>query len=185
MGFSEILIKEHEPIRRAIHVLEEMTSSVENGVCVDKHDINALLLFLHYFADAYHELKQENILLPIFTDPEKCVSVDPDVREQVRELLREDKDERSAIEKTRLALFAEDPFQFIMSARKLAHLLWEHAFKEERVLFPVVEKLLTPKQADLVVMRIEEADAEFGCSQRTLLMELLQELETKYLRKCA
>jgi len=185
MGFSEILLKEHEPIRRAIKVLGEMASDVENGVSIDKHDMNALLIFLHYFADAYHQLKQENILFPIFKESQKSVWIEPEVREQLHDLLKEDKEERSAIEKTRIALFSEDPFDFVASARKLTRLLWEHALKEEQILFPIAERIITPEQADVIVMRIEEADAEFGCSQRTLLMELLQELEAKYLRKAA
>ena len=176
MGFSEILIKEQEPIRRAIHVLEEIASKVESGISIDRHDVNALLLFLHCFADAYHQLKQENILFPI---------VGAHDREQVRQLLKEDKEQRSAIEKARIALFSEQPFEFVASARKLTHLLWEHVLKEERVLFPIAEEIVTQEQANTITMRIEEADADFGCSQRTLLMELLQELETKYLRKCA
>jgi hypothetical protein len=34
-------------------------------------------------------------------------------------------------------------------------------------------------------MRIEQADAEFGCAQRALLIDLLQELERKYRNKAA
>ena len=176
MGFFEILMKEQEPIRRAIHVLEEITDKVENGISVDKHDVNALLSFLHCFADAYHQLKQENILFPI---------VGAHDREEVQHLLKEDKEQRCAIEKTRIALFSEQPFEFVVTARKLTHLLWEHILKEERILFPIAEEIVTPEQASTITMRIEEADAEFGCSQRTLLIELLQELERKYLRKAA
>jgi hemerythrin-like domain-containing protein len=51
MEFSELLIKEHEPIRRAISVLEGMASDAENGRRVNRNDVNALLIFLHYFAE--------------------------------------------------------------------------------------------------------------------------------------
>ena len=53
------------------------------------------------------------------------------------------------------------------------------------MLFPLAEKLLSPKDAQDVAIRMEEADARFGRSQQKLLLELLQELEGKYLRKAA
>jgi hypothetical protein len=53
------------------------------------------------------------------------------------------------------------------------------------VLFPVARKILTRKEADDVLTRIEEADAKFGCSQRALLIEVLQELEQKYSPRAA
>jgi hemerythrin-like domain-containing protein len=65
MEFSERLIKEHEPIRRAINVLNGMVQDAEHGVAIDKHDINALLIFLHYFGDVCHQAKEESILFPI------------------------------------------------------------------------------------------------------------------------
>ena len=61
----------------------------------------------------------------------------------------------------------------------------EHALKEEQELFPMAEEILTKPEAEEVSMRFKEADASLGDSQRTLLMELLQELEGKYLRRVA
>jgi hemerythrin-like domain-containing protein len=185
MEFSELLIKEHAPIRRAINVLNGMIHDAEQGLAIDKHDINALLIFLHYFADACHQAKEENILFPILRKSETSLPLENAVREQLNDLLSEHSEERSLIEKTQVALFSEQPYEFIATARKLTQILSEHALKEEQVLFPIAEKLLTRKEADEVVMRIEQADAEFGCAQRTLLVELLQELESKYLRKAA
>jgi hypothetical protein len=49
----------------------------------------------------------------------------------------------------------------------------------------MAEEILTKPEAEEVSMRFKEADASLGDSQRTLLMELLQELEGKYLRRVA
>jgi hemerythrin-like domain-containing protein len=43
MEFSELLIKEHEPIRRAISVLEAMASDAENGRRINRNDVIELL----------------------------------------------------------------------------------------------------------------------------------------------
>jgi regulator of cell morphogenesis and NO signaling len=182
MEFSELLIKEHEPIRRAITVLEGMTNDAGNGRRINRNDVNALLIFLHYFADACHQAKEETILFPILRQSEASIRVEGVIREQLQDLLKEHSQERSLVEETQLALFSERPSEFVESARKLAKILSEHALKEEQVLFPLAKKILTRKEADEVLMRIEEADTKFGSSRRTLLVELLQELEQKYSR---
>jgi hemerythrin-like domain-containing protein len=185
MEFLELLIKEHEPIRRAISVLEGMASDAENGRRINRNDVNALLIFLHYFADACHQAKEETILFPILRESETSIRVEGVVREQLEDLLKEHSEERSLVEETQLALFSERPSDFIESARKLGKVLSEHALKEEQVLFPIARKILTRKEAEEVLTRIEEADAKFGCSQRALLIELLQELEEKYAPRAA
>src|SRR5262245_52374448 len=65
VDFSELLIKEHEPIRRATTVLEGMITDAENDRRINRSDVNALLIFLHYFADACHQAKEEAILFPV------------------------------------------------------------------------------------------------------------------------
>jgi hemerythrin-like domain-containing protein len=185
MEFSELLIKEHEPIRRAISVLEGMARDAENGRRIDRNDVNALLIFLHYFADACHQAKEETILFPILRQSETSIRVEGVVREQLEDLLKEHSEERSLVEETQLALFSEQPSEFIERARKLGKVLSEHALKEEQVLFPIAMKILSQKEAGEVLTRIEKADAKFGCSQRALLIELLQELEEKYSRRAA
>src|SRR5262249_43190907 len=113
MEFSELLIKEHEPIRRAISVLEGMASDAENGRRINRNDVNALLIFLHYFADACHQAKEETILFPILKQSKTSIRVEDVMREQVQDLLKEHNEERSLMEETQLALFSERPSEFI------------------------------------------------------------------------
>ena len=181
MEFSEVLIKEHASIRRALHVLKEMLHDAEHGLSIDEHDVNALLIFLHYFADTYHQAKEENILFPLLRRSEKFMHGDS-AREELEQLFAEHGEQRWLIEKAQLALFAKKPSEFIENAGTLVQVLSEHALKEEHALLPIAEEILTQLEAEEVSMRFEEADASFGDSQRTLLMDLLQELEGKYLR---
>jgi len=185
MEFLELLIKEHEPIRRAISVLEGMASDVENGRRINRNDVNALLIFLHYFADAFHQDREESILFPILRQSQTSIRMEDAIREQLQDLLKEHNEERSLVEETQLALFSDRPSEFVERARKLEQVLSEHTLKEEQVLFPIARKILTRKEADEVLMRIEEADAKFGGSQLRLLIELLQDLERKYSRRAA
>ena len=49
MESCSLLDSEHKAIRRAVNVLRTMTEQVEHGLPTDRHDVNALLIFLHYF----------------------------------------------------------------------------------------------------------------------------------------
>src|SRR5258708_5718950 len=97
MEFSELLIKEHESIRRAIHVLNGMTRAAEQGFSIDRHDVNALLIFLHYFVNTFHHTKEESVLFPILKQAPNLVGLDS-AREQLEELLRGHDEEQSLIE---------------------------------------------------------------------------------------
>src|SRR5262249_30245907 len=100
MEFSELLIKEHEPIRRAIIVLEGMASDVEEGRRINRNNVNALLIFLHYFGDACHQAKEETILFPILRQSQTSIRVEDGIRDQLQDLLKEHNEERSLVEET-------------------------------------------------------------------------------------
>ena len=180
MEFADLLTKEHKAIRRALDVLRTMIDQVEHGIPTDRHDVNALLLFLHYFGDACHQAKEESILFPALRSSEKFASsVEPD------RFLGGHNEERGLIETAQLALFTDKQDEFIASARKVVGLLSEHVDEEERVLFPLAEQILTREQANEVEVRLQEADAKFGFTQRKLLLDMLDHLENKYIRQAA
>jgi hemerythrin-like domain-containing protein len=180
MDFSKFLTDEHKAIRRAVDVLNAMTKQVEQGVGVDRHDVNALLIFLHYFADACHQAKEETILFPALQESVGFTSsLEPG------SLLKKHNQERSLIEQMQVTLFTETPPQFIASARRLIDVLSEHVTNEESVLFPLAEQILTREKAIEIGERMQEADANFGYTQRKLLLDLLHQLADKYIRKAA
>src|SRR5215470_2283662 len=74
MDFSKLLTEEHKAIRRAMDILNMMTEQANRGMQVDIHDVHALLLFLHYFADASHQVKEEAILFPALDASEAFTS---------------------------------------------------------------------------------------------------------------
>jgi len=176
--FTGLLTKEHYAIRRALNVLRTMTDRVEHGIPTDKHDVNALLIFFHYFGDALHQGKEESILFPALKSSDQCP-------EHVKRFLTQHSQERCLIEKTQLLLFTDREDEFIASARKLFDLFSGHADQEEHVLFPLAEGILTREQMDEVAVRLQEADGKFGYRQLDLLRDTLHQLEDKYIRKAA
>jgi len=178
--FTDLLIKEHTALRRALNVLRTMTDRVERGIATDRHDVNALLIFLHYFGDVLHQAKEESILFPALKSLNQFAAY-----AELKSLLGEHHEERGLIEKAQFMLFTDKQDEFIASARKVINLLSDHADTEEHVLFPLADRILTPAKAAEVTVKLQEADAEFGFRQRELLMDMLQRLEDKYIRKAA
>jgi hemerythrin-like domain-containing protein len=187
MQFSELFLEEHRLLRRAVAVLSTMADRAEAGISADRHDVNALLIFLHYFVDACHQAKEEFILFPALRRSLKvqCSEAADPLLGQFQHLLREHTEDRALIDKSQLALFSEKPAEFVENGRALAKLLSEHAHFEEETLFPEAEEILSQEESSLLTARMEEADAEFGASQRNLLIAMLEELERKYLPKAA
>src|SRR5688572_25991998 len=99
MGFTDLLIKEHKALRRALEVLRIMTDRVERGIPTDRHDVNALLMFFHYFGDVLHQAKEESILFPALRSSHKCAS-----SAQLQTLLGEHHEKRGLIETTQFLL---------------------------------------------------------------------------------
>ena len=180
ISFIDLLIKEHKALRRALDVLRTMTDRVECGTPADKHDVNALLIFLHYFGDVLHQGKEESILFPALKSSDKFSSF-----AELKSLLVEHHEERGLIEKAQFTLFTDKQDEFIASARRVIDSLSEHAAKEEHVLFPLARGILTTDKANEVVAKLQQADADFGFTQRELLMDVLHALEDKYIRKAA
>ena len=178
--FIDLLTAEHKALRRALNILRTMTDRVERGISTDRHDVNALLIFLHYFGDVLHQGKEESILFPALKSSNEFTSFP-----ELESLLVEHNEERGLIEKTQFALFTDKQDEFIASARKVIDLLSEHAGEEEHALFPLADKILRVAKANEVTEKLQQADAEFGLRQRKLLMDMLQELEDRYIRKAA
>ena len=188
MRFSELFLAEHQLLYRAVAVLEQMTQRADAGKNTDQHDVHALLLFLHYFVDACHQTKEESILFPALRQAHASVESRPaaaPLPEEIDKLLGEHVDDRFLIERSQIVLFSGKPEKFVEHGRALGRLLSKHAQYEEQHLFPLAEKILNREEADKVAMRMEQADAQFGASQKRLLLDMLDELERKYVPKAA
>ena len=180
LEFIDLFTAEHKALRRALKVLKMMTERVEGGIPTDRHDVNGMLVFFHWFGDVLHQSKEESILFPALRSSDRFDSFP-----ELESLLGEHHQERGLIEKAQFTLFTNRQSEFIASARELIDLITEHADEEERVLLPLAARILTTAQANDVTAKLQDADAEFGIRRRELLMDMLHHLEDKYVRKAA
>ena len=158
---------------RALDVLSEMATRVALGERVEPADVEAILNFMQVFGDECHQAKEESALFPVLM---RAAAAE---KEPLRHMLFEHDQERSLVVGLQDALKTQKGKDFIYYANKLIDLLRNHIYKEDHILFDVVDKCLTKEQDQEVV-------AEFGkfapCPD---LCRRLHALEWQYLRKTA
>lgn len=173
MKCTALLIQDHKVILRALDVLQQMAIHAENGVPLDKEDVQTLLLFLRAFADDYHQGKEESALFP------ELMQVSHAQEGPLRQMLFEHDQERSLVEGLEDSLFTKKGVEFAHYANRLTALIRNHIQKEDDILFNAVEGALSSEQDQKVV-------AEFGRFEfnRSVLSDL-RRLEWRYLSKSA
>jgi len=173
MKCTELLIQDHKVILRCLHVLEQMAALVEKGEQPAEADVAALLRFLRAFADEHHQMKEESALFPEL----RSASVAQD--RPLQQMLFEHDQERSLVEGLEDSLYAKKGAEFVLFANRLTDLIRNHIYKEDNILFDIVDRALSPEQDAKVV-------AEFNKFQiKPSFLADLRRLEWKYLRKAA
>jgi hemerythrin-like domain-containing protein len=173
MKCTELLAEDHRAMLRALDVLDEMSSRIERGERVDAADIEALLNFMRVFGDEYHQAKEESALFPVLR---RTVAAEEPA---VRHMLFEHDQERSLVAGLEDALRTRQGPDFVYFANRLSALLRNHIYKEEHILFDVVDKCFCKEDDAEVVTEFEKFEAQFPACRN------LRTLEAVYMRKTA
>ena len=179
MRSTDLLMQDHKIILRSLDVLEEMAAKVGNRVYLDPKDVEAMLHFLRVFDDEHHQTKEETALFP------QLMQSAPAEERSLRQMLFEHDQERSLVEGLEDALRTANDADFIGYAHRLSAILRNHIYKEDNILFDIVEKCLSKQQDEKVAREFEDFDRDFGIQKRRELIDSLRRLEWKYIRKSA
>ncbi len=170
------LMNEHEAILSAIQILERMIIAQEKST-LDIKDVHDFIGFLKEFADKCHHGKEEGLLFPAMVGagvPEKGGPIGAMLAEhaQGRKLIR-DMEESIATDVDRMKL--------AQAAGGYASLLRNHIQKENMVLFPMADRLLTESQLEKLYAGFEEHEEKvIGQGRHEELHAMLKSLEEKY-----
>lgn len=172
-----VLRHEHEAIVLALRVLAEIDRHAIAHDPVHQEDLLALVDFLAEFADTCHHGKEENWLFP------QLVQADAVQATPVVERLRlEHEQGRHLLARMRRRLQA--PFKaqaFHDAARAYTQLLLEHIDKENTVLLPMAERLLSADQLAALSRSFERFEVQvMGQQRHEMLHTLLKQLQTRY-----
>lgn len=174
---TAVLRHEHEAIVLALRILAEIDRHAIAHDPIHQEDLQALVDFLSEFADTCHHGKEETLL---FAQLKRADTVQ--TTPAVERLLSEHAQGRRWLAKMRRALqpsFRSEAFH--EAARHYTQLLLEHIDKENNVLFPMAESLLTAQQLTELSRDFERFEVRvMGLQRHEALHRLLHELQTRY-----
>jgi hemerythrin-like domain-containing protein len=181
---SEQLKEEHQGILLMLRILEKVAAKLEAKEKVEGNHLERIVEFFRVFADKCHHGKEEDLLFPAM---EKAgvprergpIGVMLAEHQQGRGYVRgmaEDIDRQKKGESKALADYAEN-------ARNYIALLTQHIKKEDNVLFPMGEKVLSKETQQDLVEGFEKIEVErIGEGTHEEFHTLLRHLEKIYLK---
>lgn len=161
---TEILKQEHRTIEKALILIDSSVRKIaQNNITIPKDIFTKLIDFVRNFADGCHHAKEEDILFPFLVKKglpkdEGPVGVMLSEHTQGREFIRKfqfhvdefyggKKEEYTALQNYALSY---------------TDLLRQHIFKEDNILFPLTDKILSKEDTEVVIKLFNEAEEKFN-----------------------
>lgn len=183
MEAIEKLKNEHQLIQRALIVSQAMISVMTNKKSFVESDVRVLLDIIVNYADKFHHKKEEDVLFhwmeergfPVEGGPIQCMLHEHDLG-------------RSFIQKAAVALnhpdlaMNEKTEAVFQNLKDFVHLLEQHIYKEDHILYPMAERLaLTGSDAEILSRYREKINEAESCETNERYEALVTSLEKKYL----
>jgi hemerythrin-like domain-containing protein len=175
---TDRLIQEHRLILRAVYVLQAMAERARNQVMPASADVDRLLLFFKAFADEHHQGKEEAVLFPALKCRDKGKVGGP-----LHQMMFEHEQERSLVEGLEDALRTNNSADFTYYGGRLAAILASHIYKEDNILFDLVEKTIPREMDEALVAEMDAFDRCICRGSYDEMVRLVSDLEWKYIVK--
>ena len=176
---TAVLVKEHEAIKHALNILEQICQKLKNGDEVDKNDLSAMVGFIKEFADKCHHGKEETYLFETLVESGMSKEQGP-----VAVMLHEHDMGRSYVKNMELSLndFINNKEAFQEHAANYILLLRSHIEKENNILFKMADARLPEPAQDKIFEDFEKFEKDvIGDHRHEELHQLLNTLSKKYL----
>jgi hemerythrin-like domain-containing protein len=184
MRTTEMLKEEHRMIERMLRVLEAVSGELDRGGDVPSKVIGEIIDFIRTFADQCHHAKEEDLLftraelrgLPRHGGP---IGVMLDEHELGRRNVREMAEALTEYDKG-----GEGARSTIArNTTGYAQLLSQHILKEDSILYPMIDNILTEDDESELTEKFEQVEHErIGEGRHHSYIELVERLEGEYLK---
>ena len=187
MTATAVLRKEHDAILRMLEVTEEVARRLQRGLSVRPAALTELLEFFQLFADRCHHGKEEDLLFPLLETKGLPRAGGP-----LGVMLFEHDEGRGLVQQMIAAaeLYAQGAVEaglhWAEAARNYVLLLRRHIDKENNVLFPMAEYMLSEKEQNDLAQKFETVEVEkMGLGTHERLHARMEELAAEFLRVTA
>lgn len=176
----DLLVREHDLIRRMVDVLERYVVLVDSGAEQARHELVLLVTFFREYVDLSHHEKEESIVIPALVQAGMSWDFGP-----IEEVRQDHNLERYLTQALRHASLqvktwsVHDRKHLVDVARSFLDFLRNHMIKEEQLLFPAMRERLAADALEELTQRLcrfEEAREARGDAEitRRLAQELLE-----------
>jgi len=177
------LMKEHEGITLMLNIMSKVSDNIQKNNALNSEHMEKIIEFLKVFADKCHHGKEEKLLFP-----ELERNGIPSQSGPIGVMLYEHQVGRGYIKNLSDAFTkfkAGDHNAMLQIAdemKKYVNLLTSHIHKENNVLFPMADKVLTEKLDNELFAKYEKLEEEeIGQGKHEEFHQLLKQLKNIYL----
>jgi hemerythrin-like domain-containing protein len=177
---TEDLIREHKSIKVMLGIMKNIADNISDSKGVEPDDIEQIVGFLRTFADKCHHGKEEDALFPAMVAaglPQKSGPIAVMLNDHVL-----GRNYINAIETAVKNYRAGQSDQPIADGLlNYVDLLRAHILKEESILFPMADRMMSEETQDQISGRFELIEEEvIGHGIHEQYHELLEQLKRKY-----
>lgn len=171
------LTHEHDAILLALRILANICQTLENQGHVGVDELTSFVDFFKEFVDRCHHGKEEGFLFPAMSNVQA-----PEATSALAVLLKEHDQGREGIRAMSAALHPTlDAAAFVQASRGYSALLVAHIDKENKVLFPMANRILSSAQLDALYEAFERHEQQvMGPGRHEALHALLKSLKSQY-----
>jgi hemerythrin-like domain-containing protein len=175
---TQVLKEEHELILQALDALERKVTSLESGAAPDRAYFDRAVEFLRTFADRCHHGKEEDLLFKKMVNRGFPLHGGP-----IAVMLSEHETGRAFIRGIAegAAALGTDPGaakRIVENGRGYIGLLRAHINKENNILFPMADNVLTAEDQEHLGKEFERFETEeTGAGVHEAMLKLLEELK--------
>lgn len=161
--FKDVLHDEHQVVHRVVAAMSTVADLLEFGQEVRPDTLAGLVQFLRVFAGTCHQDKEETYLFPLLETKSSI-----EVNRQIQQLERE---HRTIAELffhfSQLSLIYPNDSRTVKprlleAIRSLVALYPVHIWREEFLLFPLAEQLLSERESSRLKKEFEQIDQKMG-----------------------
>lgn len=169
---TNLLSKEHKNILKLTSALREKCEKSKSEKSLDKDYFKKAVDFIKNYADKFHHLKEENILFKQVSSGESGMhcGLGP-----IHQMLHEHDLGRKYVKGIENGLKKNSKSTVIKNTLEFANLLENHIFKEENILYPMIEESINEKTDKGILKNFSKQEAESKISEKNYL-NILKEL---------
>jgi len=175
---TDILMEEHQVILRIVAVLNAAVEKLQAGQEVPLEVFRQAVDFIRTFADRCHHGKEQDLLFPMLEQRGIPRQGGP-----IGVMLYEHDQGRAFVKQMAEALEAwgeeEARAQLLEGARGYAQLLSQHILKEDRVLYPMADQVLSAADQQELLEEFEAVEAALGEGLHQRYVAVVEALEAQ------